>query len=63
MYIDDLLIPTSDPSLLHETKNFLFKNFEMKEIGEISRVTRIEFFIIGHKECWDCLGKYILTKA
>ncbi|RDY10611.1 hypothetical protein CR513_04839, partial [Mucuna pruriens] len=35
-YVDDILLASSDTSLLHETKIFLKKNFEMKDLGEAS---------------------------
>jgi hypothetical protein len=33
-----ILLTVNDLSLLYETKNFLFKNFEMKNMGETSFV-------------------------
>jgi hypothetical protein len=33
-----ILLATNDYSLLYETRNFLFKNFEMKNMGETSFV-------------------------
>ena len=33
-----ILLTINDLSLLYETKNFLFKNFEMKNMGETSFV-------------------------
>jgi hypothetical protein len=32
LYIDDILLSSSDLGLLHETKKFLSKNFEMKDM-------------------------------
>lgn len=42
LYVDDILLASSDESLLHETKNFLSMNFEMKDLGEASYVLGIE---------------------
>ena len=42
MYVDDILLATNDLGLLHETKKFLSKNFEMKDMGEASYVIGIE---------------------
>ena len=36
LYVDDILLATNDLGLMHDTKNFLFNNFEMKDIGEAS---------------------------
>ena len=43
-YVDDILLATNDLSLLHETKNFLSSNFEMKDMGETGYVIGIEIF-------------------
>ena len=42
MYVVDILLATNDLSLLHETKKFHSKNFEMKDMGEASYVIGIE---------------------
>jgi hypothetical protein len=42
LYVDDILLASSDVSLLLETKRFLSSNFDMKDLGEAS-------FILGIK--------------
>ena len=42
MYVDDILLASSDIGLLHETNKFLAKNFEMKDLGEASFVLGIQ---------------------
>ena len=49
MYVVDILLTSSDLSLLHETKkflskNFVSKNFEMKDMDEVTYVIGIEIF-------------------
>jgi hypothetical protein len=44
LYVDDILLASSDLGLLHETKEFLSKNFEMKDMGEATYVIRIKIF-------------------
>ena len=44
LYVDDILLATNDFGILHEIKEFLFKDFEMKNIGEASYVIGIEIF-------------------
>ncbi|KAK2989068.1 hypothetical protein RJ640_018857 [Escallonia rubra] len=39
---DDILLASSDMHMLHETKNFLSKNFDMKGLGEAFYVIGIE---------------------
>jgi hypothetical protein len=41
LYVDDILLASSDVSLLLETKKFLFSKFNMKDLSEAS-------FIFGH---------------
>ena len=44
LYVDDILLATNDLGLLHNTKEYLTKNFEMKDMGEASYVIGIEIF-------------------
>ena len=44
LYVDDILLASSDLGLLHETKSYLSENFEMKDMGEASYVIGIEIF-------------------
>jgi hypothetical protein len=41
--VDDILLASSDVSLLRDTKKFLSSNFDMKDLGEASYVLGIEF--------------------
>jgi hypothetical protein len=42
MYVNDILLTSSDVNLLLETKKFLSSNFDMKDLGEASFVLGIE---------------------
>ena len=42
LYVDDILLASSDLGLLYETKRMLSKNFDMKDLGEASFVLGIE---------------------
>ena len=42
LYVNDISLTINDISMLHETKKFLSKNFEMKDIGVASFVLRIQ---------------------
>lgn len=44
LYVDDILLATNDFSLLSDTKKFLSKYFEMKDMGEAKYVIGIEIF-------------------
>lgn len=46
-YVDDVLLVSSDIGLLHDTKRFLTKNFEMKDLGDASFVLGIQI----HRDC------------
>jgi hypothetical protein len=41
LYVDDILLASNNIGLLHETKKFLTKNFEMKDLGDASFVLGI----------------------
>jgi len=42
LYVDDILLASNDISFLQETKKFLTKNFEIKDLGEASFVLGIK---------------------
>ena len=42
LYVDDILLASSDKDLLAKTKGFLSSNFDMKDMGEASYVLGIE---------------------
>jgi hypothetical protein len=49
VYVDDILLISSDVNLLHKKKNLLFLRFNKKVLGEMSLVIRIEFTEIEEK--------------
>ena len=44
LYVDDILLTSSDVNLLNDTKRLLFTNFDMKDFGEASFVLGIEIY-------------------
>ena len=42
LYVDDILLASSDVGLLHETKRFLSSKFDMKDLGNASFVLGIQ---------------------
>jgi hypothetical protein len=44
LYVDDILLASSDVTLLQETKGFLSSKFDMKDLGEASFVLGIEIY-------------------
>lgn len=42
LYVDDILLASSDLDMLYETKRFLSSNFDMKDLGDASYVLGIE---------------------
>jgi hypothetical protein len=42
LYVDDILLASNDLGLLHDTKQFLSQNFEIKDLDEVSYVIGIE---------------------
>ena len=49
LYVDDILLASNSLAMLHATKTFLSKNFEMKDMGEASYVLGIEIKRDRHK--------------
>ena len=47
MYVDDILLATNDIGMLHETKSFLAKHFETKDLSDASFVSDIQI----HRDC------------
>ena len=46
LYIDDILLASSDVNLLNDTKDILSANFNMKDLGK-------ESFVLGIEICRD----------
>ncbi|GAA0160446.1 hypothetical protein LIER_16997 [Lithospermum erythrorhizon] len=44
LYVDDILPASNDIDILHETKKFLSKKFEMKDLGDASFVLGIQIY-------------------
>ena len=44
LYVDDILLASSDVGLLHETKQFLSSKFDMKDLGYASFVLGIQIY-------------------
>ena len=42
LYVDEILLATNDKGTMHEVKQFLSKNFDMKDMGETSYVIGIK---------------------
>ena len=42
LYVDDILLATNDKGMMHGVKQFLSKNFDMKDMGETSYVIGIK---------------------
>ena len=44
LYVDDILLASSDVNVLNDTKRLLSANFDMKDLGETSFVLGIEIY-------------------
>ena len=44
LYVDDILLSSSDVELLHKTKWFLFSKFDIKDLGNASFVLGIQIY-------------------
>jgi hypothetical protein len=52
--VDDILLASSDVSLLLETKRFMSSNFDMKDLDEPSFILDIEIHRDRKRGYWDC---------
>jgi hypothetical protein len=57
LYVDDILLASSDKNLLHEIKEFLSSNFDMRDLGDASFVLGTESHRDRAKECLASLKK------
>ena len=53
LYVDDILLASSDVNLLNDTKHLLSTNFDMKDFREASFVLGIEIY---HDRSRNLLG-------
>ena len=44
LYVNDILLASSDVGLLHEIKRFLSNKFDMKDLGDASFVLGIQIY-------------------
>ncbi|RWR73399.1 Gag-protease-integrase-RT-RNaseH polyprotein [Cinnamomum micranthum f. kanehirae] len=44
LYVDDILLASNDLGIIHETKEYLRNNFDMKDMGEATFVIGIEIY-------------------
>ncbi|GMI78221.1 cysteine-rich RLK (RECEPTOR-like protein kinase) 8 [Hibiscus trionum] len=49
LYVDDILLATNEKCMLHEVKQFLSKNLDMKDIGDASYIIGIKIHRDRHK--------------
>ncbi|GAA0175174.1 transmembrane signal receptor [Lithospermum erythrorhizon] len=63
LHIDGILLATNDLGLLHNTKSFLFKNFEMKDTGEGSYLIGIEIICDRSQELLGLSQKAYINKV
>jgi hypothetical protein len=63
LYVDDILLASSDVSLLLETKRFLSSNFDMNDLGEALFILEIEIHRDRRKEVLELSQKAYLEKS
>jgi hypothetical protein len=63
LYVDDIILASSDVNLLLETKKFLSSNFNMKDLGEASFVLGIEIHRDRRKRVLGLSQKAYLEKV
>jgi hypothetical protein len=63
LYVDNILLASSDINLIMEMKKFLFSNFDMKDLGETSFVLGIEIHRDRRKEVLGLSQKVYIEKV
>ena len=63
MYVDDILLASSDVNLLLETKKFLSSKFDMKDLGEASFILGIGIYRDREKGVLGLSQKAYLEKV
>ena len=59
LYVDDILLASNDKGLLCEVKQFLFKNFDMKDMGEDLMLLVLRSIETDRDAFWVCLKRPI----
>ena len=62
LYVDDILLAANDRGLLHEVKQFLSKNFDMKDMGDAFDVIGIKIYKDRPRGILGLSQETILTK-
>ena len=63
LYVNDILLASRDLGLFHETKKFLLKNFEMKDLGNASFVLGIQILQDQSQGILQLLQKSYIKKV
>jgi hypothetical protein len=63
LYVDDILLTSSDKNLLYETKGFLSSNFDMNDLGDVSYVLDIKIHRDGTKRCTWTISKSLYRES
>jgi len=63
LYVDDILLATNDKKNLQETKRFLPKKFDMKDLGETSLVLGIQIYQGGPRGILGLSQKIYIEKV
>ena len=50
LFVDEILLASNDKGLLHEVKQFLSKNFDLKDMSEASYVIGLRYLETDTKE-------------
>ncbi|KAH9686891.1 hypothetical protein KPL70_014557 [Citrus sinensis] len=63
LYVDNILFATNDIGILHDTKSFLSKYFEMKDLGDASFVLGIEIHRDGSRGILELSQRNYIDKV
>jgi hypothetical protein len=63
LFVDNILLASSNFGLLHEIKSFLFVNFEMKDMGDAFLILCIEIYQDRHTTLLGLSQKTYINKV
>jgi hypothetical protein len=63
LYVDDILLASSDKNLLFDTKRFLSSNFDIKDLDDVSYVLDIEIHRDKKKRCARPISEIIYQES
>jgi Reverse transcriptase (RNA-dependent DNA polymerase) len=63
LYVDDILLASNDKNMMHETKKFIFKHFDMKDLDKASYVLGLKIHRDRNKDILELSQQAYIDKV